>query len=64
MPRIRKGRRVEQHQDRVNVNLRFDEELHKQLVAEAKRRVRSLNGEVIYRLRQSLADDGAEEATA
>jgi predicted HicB family RNase H-like nuclease len=56
---------MEQHQDRVNVNLRFDEELHKQLVAEAKRRVRSLNGEVVYRLRQSIErDEAAADAVA
>jgi predicted HicB family RNase H-like nuclease len=54
---------MEQHQDRVNVNLRFDEELHKQLVAEAKRRVRSLNGEIVYRLRKSIEGD-SEAATA
>jgi predicted HicB family RNase H-like nuclease len=42
--------------DRVNVNLRFDEALHQRLVAEAKRSVRSLNGEIVYRLRESIEE--------
>jgi predicted HicB family RNase H-like nuclease len=53
---------VESKGDRLIVNLRFDRELHKQLVAEAKRRVRSLNGEVMYRLRESIERDSEAAA--
>jgi predicted HicB family RNase H-like nuclease len=46
---------VEHLDDAVKVlNLRLDEALHQQLAAEAKRSVRSLNGEIIFRLRRSL----------
>jgi predicted HicB family RNase H-like nuclease len=45
---------MEQHPEIVNVSLRFDEALHQQLVAEAKRSVRSLNGEIVFRLRKSI----------
>jgi len=46
---------VEHLDDAVKVlNLRLDEALHRQLTAEAKRSVRSLNGEIIFRLRKSL----------
>jgi len=38
----------------IKLNLRLDEPLHRQLTAEAKRSVRSLNGEIIFRLRRSL----------
>jgi predicted HicB family RNase H-like nuclease len=34
--------------------LRLDESLHRQLTAEAKRSVRSVNGEIIFRLLESL----------
>jgi predicted HicB family RNase H-like nuclease len=34
--------------------LRFPEELRRQLAAEAKAAERSLNAEIVYRLRQSL----------
>jgi predicted HicB family RNase H-like nuclease len=41
--------------DTVKVlNLRLDEALHRQLTAEARRSVRSLNGEIVFRLRKSL----------
>jgi predicted HicB family RNase H-like nuclease len=43
-----------EHPDKVNTSLRFDKELHQRLVAEAKRSLRSLNGEVVYRLRESI----------
>jgi predicted HicB family RNase H-like nuclease len=43
---------MEQPKDVLNV--RIDRELHKQLVAEAKRRIRSLTGEVEFRLRESI----------
>jgi predicted HicB family RNase H-like nuclease len=36
------------------LNLRLDEPLRRQLTAEARRSVRSLNGEIIFRLRRSL----------
>ena len=45
------------------LNLRLDEALHRQLAAEAKRSVRSLNGEIIFRLRCSL-DQQSEDAAA
>jgi len=45
---------MEQLDDAVKLNLRLDEALHRQLTAEAKRSVRSLNGEIIFRLRKSL----------
>jgi hypothetical protein len=35
-------------------NLRLDEGLHQQLTAEARGSVRSLNGEMLWRLRRSL----------
>jgi G3E family GTPase len=53
-PPKRDRQAVEQHRDIVSVSLRFDEALHQQLVAEARRAVRSLNGEIIYRLRKSI----------
>jgi len=37
----------------IKLNLRLDEPLHRQLTAQAKRSVRSLNGEIIFRLRRS-----------
>ncbi len=41
--------------DQVKVlNLRLDEAMHRQLTAEAKRSVRSLQGEIMWRLRKSL----------
>jgi hypothetical protein len=42
------------HRDLVNISLRFDKALYQRLVEAAKREVRSLNGEVNYRLRQSI----------
>jgi len=38
----------------VELCLRLDEPTHRQLTAEAKRSVRSLQGEIIFRLRKSL----------
>jgi predicted HicB family RNase H-like nuclease len=55
---------MEQLDDALRVlNLRLDEALHRQLTAEAKRSVRSLNGEIIFRLRKSL-DQQSEEAAS
>jgi hypothetical protein len=42
----------------VQLNLRIDEELRRQLADAAKRSVRSLNGEIVNRLRSSFGDDG------
>jgi predicted HicB family RNase H-like nuclease len=44
----------------VNVNLRFDEALHQRLVAEARHSLRSLNSEVMFRLRESVERQSAE----
>jgi predicted HicB family RNase H-like nuclease len=54
---------MESKDGRLTVNLRFDRDLHKRLVAEAKRRVRSLNGEVVYRLRESIERDSEAAAS-
>ena len=55
---------MERLDDAVKVlNLRLDEALHRQLTAEAKRSIRSLNGEIIFRLRRSL-ERQPEAATA
>ena len=43
--------------------LRLDEPLHRQLTAEAKRSVRSLKGEIIFRLRRSL-EQQSDQVTA
>jgi hypothetical protein len=43
--------------DAVKLNLRLDDALHQQLASAAKQSVRSLNGEIVYRLRFSFADD-------
>jgi predicted HicB family RNase H-like nuclease len=46
--------------DTVKVlNLRLDGALHRQLTAEAQISVRSLNGEILWRLRQSLRSNQA-----
>jgi hypothetical protein len=50
--------------DAVAVNLRIDDRLRQQLVVAAKRSVRSLNGEIIFRLRRSLGSDDTEASTA
>jgi predicted HicB family RNase H-like nuclease len=38
----------------VKFLMRLDEALHRQLALEAKRSVRSLNGEIVWRLRKSF----------
>jgi predicted HicB family RNase H-like nuclease len=54
---------MEHLDDAVKVlNLRLDEALHRQLTAEAKRSIRSLNGEIIFRLRKSFRE--SEDAAA
>jgi len=53
---------MERPDETVKLLLRLDEPMHRQLTAEAKRSVRSLSGEIIWRLRQSL--DQAESANA
>jgi predicted HicB family RNase H-like nuclease len=49
--------------EQVKFPLRMFEELCERLKAEAKRSVRSLNGEIVFRLRQSVEaqqlDEGA-----
>ena len=42
-------------QDQVATCFRLDRALHAALTAEARRSLRSLNSEMIWRLRQSLA---------
>jgi predicted HicB family RNase H-like nuclease len=48
---------------RIEMCLRLDEPTHRQLTVEAKRQVRSLQGEIIFRLRQSL-EQPSETASA
>jgi predicted HicB family RNase H-like nuclease len=49
--------------DAVKVlNLRLDEALHQQLTVEAKRSVRSLNGEIVFRLRRSFHEQSEDAA--
>jgi hypothetical protein len=45
------------------LNLPLDEALHRQLTVEAQRSVRSLNGEILWRLRQSLQQSNQAAAT-
>jgi predicted HicB family RNase H-like nuclease len=45
---------MEREDNGVKLNLRLDERLHQQLADEAKRSVRSINGEIVWRLRSSL----------
>jgi predicted HicB family RNase H-like nuclease len=45
---------------RARLNLRFDETLRRQLEAAAKRTERSLNREVIYRLKQTFEREPIE----
>jgi predicted HicB family RNase H-like nuclease len=52
---------MDREDDAVKLNLRLDEGLHQQLAVEAKRQVRSLQGEIIFRLRKSL-DQQSEAA--
>jgi predicted HicB family RNase H-like nuclease len=49
--------------DAVKFNLRLDAGLHQRLTAEAKRHVRSLNGEILFRLRKSL-DQPSKDAVS
>ena len=48
---------------RVKLNLRIDEALRRRLKDEAERSVRSINGEIIHRLLQSLKDVEPRERT-
>jgi predicted HicB family RNase H-like nuclease len=47
---------MERSQRAVQLYVRLDEPLHQQLVAEAKRQLRSLNREMVYRLRKSFEE--------
>jgi predicted HicB family RNase H-like nuclease len=49
--------------DTVKLNLRLDPTLHRRLAVEAKQSVRSLQGEIIFRLRNSF-EQQPEVATA
>jgi hypothetical protein len=42
----------------VKLVIRLDPVLHRSLTAEAKRALRSLNSEMLWRLRSSFGDDG------
>jgi predicted HicB family RNase H-like nuclease len=46
----------------IALNLRLDRPLHRQLTAEAKRSVRSLNGEIVFRLRRSFHEQSEDAA--
>ncbi len=49
--------------DDTQLSLRLDEPLRQQLVTASKRAVRSLNGEIVWRLRQSFekrSEEGGE----
>jgi predicted HicB family RNase H-like nuclease len=51
--------------DDQRFTLRLDDDLRQELAAEARRQMRSLNNEIQFRLRQSLAGAGsAEHASA
>jgi hypothetical protein len=41
-------------QNRVPVNVRVPIDLHRQLVAEAERSVRTVSSEIVFRLRKSI----------
>jgi TraY domain len=45
----------------VSVNIRMDPALRDQLVAEADRSVRSLSGEIVFRLRKSVELDAKRD---
>ena len=45
---------MQTNEDRIAVCFRFDRALHAALAAEAERSLRSLNSEMIWRLRKSL----------
>ena len=48
--------------DEVKTNLRIDEQLHQRLAQAAGRSVRSINGEIIYRLRCSFEREAKKAA--
>jgi hypothetical protein len=43
----------------VILSLRFSEALHRQIADEAKRSVRSINSEIVYRLKMSFEREAA-----
>lgn len=50
--------------DRIKLQLRINETLRQRLAEEAKRSVRSLNAEIIYRLRSSFERQQNEAAAS
>jgi hypothetical protein len=48
----------------VKLVIRLDRVLHRSLTAEAKRALRSLNSEMLWRLRSSFGDDGRQDCPA
>jgi hypothetical protein len=56
---------MQSSRDDQRFTLRLDDDLRQELAAEARRQMRSLNNEIQFRLRQSLAAAGrAEQADA
>jgi predicted HicB family RNase H-like nuclease len=53
---------MERNDDTVNLVLRLKRDLHQQLTAEAERSERSLQREMIWRLRRSLEQSATTEA--
>jgi predicted HicB family RNase H-like nuclease len=50
----RDGERIMDDETTVKLNLRLDPQTHRQLTDEAREALRSLNNEIIWRLRQTL----------
>jgi Arc-like DNA binding domain len=56
---------IDTREGMVVSNSRIPKELHRQLAAAAQRACRSLNSEIVWRLRQSVGDErGREESAA
>jgi predicted HicB family RNase H-like nuclease len=48
--------------DKVAINFRFDEALHQQLTKAAQQSLRSLNNEILYRVKRSFEQKADEVA--
>jgi predicted HicB family RNase H-like nuclease len=48
----------------IATNVRLPDGLHRRMAEAAQDSCRSLNGEIIWRLRQSIRDDGNREESA